>query len=89
MQPRTIWEKLRSTKLWCALAGLMLGAALAFGADGQDLQQILGAVTAIISAVTYIVTEGRVDAASAQGLGQGLADLLALFAGAEDEDDDA
>ena len=64
MQPRTIWEKLRSTKLWCALAGLILGAALAFGADGQDLQQILGAVTAIVSAVTYIVTEGRIDAAA-------------------------
>lgn len=87
MQTRTIWEKLKSTKLWCALAGLVLGAALALGADGESLGQVLGAVTAIVSAVTYIVTEGKVDAAGAKNLGEGLAALLALFAG-EDEPDD-
>lgn len=48
MQTRTIWEKLKSTKLWCALAGLILGAALALGADGESLGQVLGAVTAIV-----------------------------------------
>lgn len=87
METRTMLQKLKSTKLWCALAGLVLGAALAFGADGQSLGQVLGAVTAIVSSVTYIVTEGKVDAAGAKNLGEGLAALLALFAG-EDEPDD-
>lgn len=88
MKTRTIWEKLKSTKLWCALAGLVLGAALALGADGESLGQVLGAVTAIISSVTYIITEGRVDAAGAKNLGEGLAALLALFAGKADAGDD-
>lgn len=87
MKTRTIWEKLKSTKLWCALAGLILGAALALGADGESLGQVLGAVTAIVSSVTYIVTEGKVDAAGAKNLGEGLAALLALFAGEEEPDD--
>lgn len=87
MQTRTIWEKLKSTKLWCALAGLILGAALALGADGESLGQVLGAVTAIVSSVTYIVTEGKVDAVGAKNLGEGLAALLALFAGEEEPDD--
>lgn len=86
MKTRTIWEKLKSTKLWCALAGLVIGAALALGADGESLGQVLGAVTAIVSAVTYIITEGRVDAAGAKSLGDGLAALLLLFAGEKDDD---
>lgn len=88
MKTRTIWEKLKSTKLWCALAGLVLGAALALGADGESLGQVLGAVTAVISSVTYIITEGRVDAAGAKNLGEGLAALLALFAGEAGAGDD-
>jgi len=64
MKTRTLLEKLRSTKLWCALAGIVLGAALALGVDGAVLEKVLGAVTALVSAVTYIVTEGRIDAAA-------------------------
>ena len=82
MKTRTLLEKLRSTKLWCALAGIVLGAALALGVDGAVLEKVLGAV----SAVTYIVTEGAVDAAGAKSLGEGLATLLSLFVGKESED---
>ena len=83
MKTRTLLEKLRSTKLWCALAGIVLGAALALGVDGAVLEKVLGAVTALVSAVTYIVTEGAVDAAGAKSLGEGLGTLLSLFAGKE------
>ncbi len=84
---RTILEKLRSTKLWCALLAMVLGAAMALGADGETLKTVAGAVTALLAAAAYIVTEGKVDAASAQGMGQALAALLALFGGEEDGDE--
>ena len=60
----TIIRKLSSRKLWLAIAGVATGVALALGADASDIQTVAGAVTALVSAVTYIITEGRVDAAS-------------------------
>lgn len=61
---RTILQKLKSTKLWCAIAGIVIGAAIALGADESIIETVAGAVTSLISLVTYIVTEGRVDAAA-------------------------
>ena len=56
-------RKLTSRKLWLALAGVVTGIALALGVDGNDITTVTGAVTALISIITYIVTEGKVDAA--------------------------
>lgn len=61
---RTIWQKLKSTKLWCAIAGIAMGIALALGGNPDTIQTVAGAVTALVSLVTYIVTEGKVDAAA-------------------------
>lgn len=58
-----IIRKLTSRKLWMAIAGVASGIAAMLGADGNDIQTIAGAVTALFSAVTYIVVEGKVDAA--------------------------
>ena len=57
-------QKLTSRKLWMALAGVVTGIAMAFGADSTDVGTITGAVTALISVVTYIIAEGKVDAES-------------------------
>ena len=59
-----IIQKLTSRKLWMALAGVVTGVAMAFGAEGAEIGTITGAVTALISVVTYIITEGKVDAES-------------------------
>ena len=59
-----IGRKLVSRKLWSALAGLAAGLAMAFGLDEGTVSSIAGAVVAIVSVVTYIVTEGRIDAAA-------------------------
>lgn len=59
-----IIRKLTSRKLWMALAGVVTGIALALGADNSDVETVAGAVTALASAVTYIITEGKVDAES-------------------------
>lgn len=57
-----ILRKLSSRKLWMALAGVATGIAMAMGAETTDVSEIAGAVTAIVSVVTYIITEGKIDA---------------------------
>ena len=57
-------RKLTSRKLWMALAGIATGVAMALGAETNEISTVAGAVTAIVSVVTYIVTEGKVDAES-------------------------
>ena len=57
-----IIRKLSSRKLWMAIAGIATGVAMAFGADATEIGTVAGAVTALISAVTYIIVEGKVDA---------------------------
>jgi len=59
-----ILRKLSSRKLWLALAGVATGIAMGLGVQATDISVVAGAVTAVVSVVTYIVTEGRVDAAA-------------------------
>ena len=58
----TVWTKLASRKLWLAVAGIATGLALALGVDAEAINTVAGAVTALVSVVTYIVVEGKVDA---------------------------
>ena len=59
-------QKLFSRKLWMAIAALATGISVALGADTSEIGAIAGTVTALISAVTYIIVEGKVDAESAK-----------------------
>lgn len=59
-----VLRKLTSRKLWLALAGVVTGVALALGVEGTEITTVAGAVTALVSVVTYIITEGKVDAES-------------------------
>lgn len=61
---KSVLKKLSSRKLWTALAGLAAGLALAFGLDQEAVSAAAGAVVSVVSVVTYIVTEGRIDAAA-------------------------
>ena len=59
------WKrKLSSRKLWAALVGVVSGLAMAFGLDENIVSSVAGAVVSLASVVTYIMTEGKVDAAS-------------------------
>lgn len=60
----TFIRKITSRKLWLALAGVAIGVATALGVDATDITTVAGAVTALVSAVTYIIVEGRIDAES-------------------------
>ena len=59
---RSLAEKLKSRKLWAALAGVVVGLAMVFGLDESIISTVSGAVTAVASVVAYIITEGRIDA---------------------------
>lgn len=67
-----ILRKLTSRKLWMALAGVATGVAVILGADGADIQTVAGAVTSLASAICYIITEGKVDAARVQNVLDGI-----------------
>ena len=59
---KEVLRKLSSRKLWMAIAGVATGVAMALGADTTDMGEVAGAVTALLSVVTYIWVEGKVDA---------------------------
>lgn len=59
------WKrKLSSRKLWAAIAGVVAGLAMVFKLDESTISSIAGAVVSVASVVSYIITEGKVDAAS-------------------------
>lgn len=60
----SILRKLSSRKLWLAIGGFATGIAMVLGADSTDIQTVAGAITSLVSVITYIVTEGKIDAES-------------------------
>ena len=60
----TLKRKLSSRKLWAAIAGVIMGLAMIFGLDEDTISTVSGAVVSIASLMTYIITEGKVDAAA-------------------------
>ena len=61
-----IVRKFASRKLLTALAGVIAGLAMAFGLDQEAMTSTAGAVVSLVSVVSYIITEGRIDAAGVQ-----------------------
>lgn len=58
-------KKLSSRKFLTCIAGVIMGACMYFGLDVDTVDRISGAVVALSSVVTYIYTEGKIDAAAA------------------------
>lgn len=59
-----ILKKLTSRKFLAAVAGFIAGLAMVFGLDEGIVSSVAGAVVSIASVVTYIITEGCIDAAA-------------------------
>jgi len=57
-------KKLTSRKFLAALAGVATGLAMVFGVDETTISTVAGAVTTVASVVSYIMSEGMVDAAA-------------------------
>ena len=76
---RNIVKKLASRKLWMAVAGIAAGIAMALGADSTEITAVTGAVTALVSAVTYILVEGKVDAESVKNAAERIQSAVEVF----------
>ena len=63
MNKNNLKQKLTSRKLWIAVVGLIVGIAMAFGIEENEYAELAGAITSIVSIVTYIFGESKVDAA--------------------------
>lgn len=72
-------EKLTSRKLWIAIAGVATGIAIVLGADASEIETVAGAVTAVVSCVAYIITEGKIDAEAVKNAVEGIQDGLAVL----------
>lgn len=61
-------KKLTSRKFLLAVVGVAAGLAMAFGVTGDEITHaitdVAGIVTALVSAVTYIMAEAKIDAAA-------------------------
>lgn len=77
-------QKLTSRKLWMAIAGVATGIAMAFGVESTDVGTVAGAVTALVSVVTYIIAEGKVDAESVKNTIVEVQDAFDVLEGEDD-----
>lgn len=55
-------EKFKSRKFLTCIAGIVMGVCMVFGLDEGTVNTIAGAILAVVSAATYIYTEGKIDA---------------------------
>lgn len=78
-------RKLTSRKLWLAIAGVATGIAIALGADANEIGTIAGAVVSVVSAVTYIITEGKIDAEGVKNAIVGVEDIVEILDEAVEE----
>ena len=79
-----ILKKFKSRKLWVAVIGVLMGVAMIFGVDPNVAETVSGAVVAVVSVVTYIITEGKIDAASVGDAAQKVQDAVDAVTGQED-----
>lgn len=82
---KEILRKLSSRKLWMAIAGIATGIYMALGGDASDVSTIAGAVTAVVSVVTYIAVEGKVDAEGVKNAIIEIQDGIEIIEGADGE----
>jgi phage shock protein PspC (stress-responsive transcriptional regulator) len=79
-------RKLSSRKLWAAVAGVVAGLAMVFGLDESIINTVAGAVVSLASLVTYIITEGKIDAERVKNVIEDFQDIGGmLIEGGEDE----
>lgn len=69
-------KKFKSRKLLVAVIGVLMGVAMIFGVDPNVVETVSGAVVAVVSVVTYIITEGKIDAAAVGDAAQKVQDAI-------------
>ena len=84
---RSIGQKLSSRKLWTMIIGVVTGIGMYFGADVGPVGDIAGAVVIICSVVSYIIAEGKIDAANVAQTAKAIAVIAEALTDEEDEEE--
>ena len=71
-------RKLSSRKFLAAITGVLMGIAMVFGLDENVINTVSGAILAVGSIVSYIVAEGRIDAARVKDAVEKVQDVVEL-----------
>lgn len=74
-------SKLTSRKFWVTLISIGVGIAGLFGADGNIVATVAGALTALIPSVVYVLTEGKIDAAGVKKIAESVSEAADAVAG--------
>lgn len=82
---KEVLRKLSSRKLWAAMVGMVAGLAMVFGLDESIISTTAGAVVSVASVVTYIITEGKVDAESIRNAVKAVQDTADMLRGATEK----
>jgi uncharacterized membrane-anchored protein len=56
-------EKFKSRKFLIAMLGVISGIATVLSGNGGNIGLIAGVIVIVVSAITYIITEGKIDKA--------------------------
>lgn len=75
MSKRTLKEKLQSRKFWACLALMAVGICGMIGFNDNTTVIVAFVILEIVSVVTYVLTEGYIDAAHAKEIIQALGAL--------------
>lgn len=78
---KDVLRKLSSRKFWAAAAGIVTGLAMVFGLDENIISTVAGAVVSVVSVVTYIYTEGKVDAEGVKNAVESVQDAVDAIGG--------
>lgn len=74
-------RKLSSRKLWAAVVGVVAGLAMVFGLDETVISTVAGTVVSVMSVVTYIITEGKIDAEGVKNAIEDIQDGIEIIEG--------
>ena len=69
-------SKFKSRKFLTCVAGVVVGACMYFGLDVSVVDKIAGAVVSAGSIITYIYTEGKIDAAAVNQIKDVASDIV-------------
>lgn len=72
-------QKLSSRKLWATITGVIAGLSMVFGLDEATISTIAGAVVSVMSVMTYIITEGRIDAEGVKNAASNIQDSIDII----------
>lgn len=66
-------------KILTAIIGLLSGLAIIFGVDQGDVSVISGALVSVVSVVSYLVAEGKIDVERIKNAAEDVNEAIEVF----------